>query len=996
MKHIFASVAVLMGFGSAIAASLPETTPVVVNFAEWTKDDFTQNFKVENANGDESQFIFGNKADSYIIWGGNVVYLRYPLQSQANDWVITTKPVRLEAGKNYKLIVRASTYASDPEIVGAYIGTQPNASAMTQQVIAPTSIKTKFDNPTELTGTVSVSATGNYYIGVNNTNPKGDGYYCAIHGFNLSDDNDIAEPAKPEIPVVVADKSGKPQVSVRVKAPEFDVLGHRLSEVTSINLYRDGMPTGYSWTSCTPGELTAEYIDTDLTEGMHIYMADVETPQGKSPVSDMAAVYVGINAPSAPVAAAIKPGKKDGEVVISWTPSELDKDNFIQNGTVTYTVMDITDGTEKKVAENLEATTLTHQAVPADAAQKMVKFRVYAVTAGGTSATGTETPVIPAGKAFDAPVADSFANGEGSISYLTETVSGNAAFKINNRTPEYRGEAAGALEFKGNGVARITTGYINIPANGLLTMHVHGLKPGNTDEIAISALVDTEETPVATLSIHDCPWSLAQADLAALAGKKVRLVIEGRGGQQGHFVIDDLKIAARDDVNVAIESIEAPVNVKPSKSYDVTVNVVNLGTSKPDHASVYLYQDGVKVGQLFPRFSTGERQECKFVSFIPVATGDTSVLSAEIKCDGDADNSNNVSAELQQTVDYPKLPAVADLTATEMSDGSVALSWTKPSLDGIELETVVEDFESYPALSEQLPGWNLVDQDGLNRSAVTFNGSHTLPGITGEKGGFFVLDATGLDENLAAHSGSKALCSIATADLTARNEWLITPELDGSEQTISFWIFLPQFTGTCQLEYYESTTGNNPGDFTSISRGYIPSGMWRNIKVMVNEDTRYMAIRIVSDAYTDVLIDDISYRPSAAASGLEISGYNIYCDNNLLNTADLVSEESYIDTPSTAGAHKYYVSCVSNKGEESRISNIVEVGSDGIETIGTAAASIEVRGRSIAALAPGQPIAIANVDGRIVCRAYDSVVAPVAPGIYVVTAGQTTAKLIVR
>lgn len=979
MKQFYASLLGLLASGSLMAASLPSAPPVIVDFTQWDQASFSQYFKVDNVNGDEQmyQFIVGNTG-AWPTWPTTNVRLRTPTNmtyTAADDWLLTNTPIRLEAGKEYTVKVTTSAYnANDPETVGVYLGTAASAASMSITVVGPTKVATAFNTPIELKANVTVPTTGDYYLGIQNTSSRTSGFWSVIHGFEISSDDNVAAPAKPAAPVLVADKDGKTEVKISTLVPELDVLGHKLPEITSLELYRDRAPLGYSWTNCTPGQMTAEFVDNasrGLTEGIHLYQVKAYNSAGESVMSDVATVYVGINVPGMPQNATLVPGSKDGEVKISWEAPTYDADNYIQNGALTYSLYSLDGTAETLVADNLSALTYTHQAVDAQAAQKLVGYRVYASSAAGKSAKGADTPVIPAGKTLEAPYADSFANGEGAAVY--EIINNGGKFELINRYYDAQDDDNGLLAYTGAAAsdkAEIRSAYINVPANGLLSFYYSGNQAGNSSSLTVTVDAGEGFAPVATLPLAGGSWELAMVDLKAYAGKRVRFGFAASGSEPA--LIDNLKLAARAAVDVAVVSLTAPASVKTSVDNTVSVKVASLGTTRPANAVVTLLQDGVAVGTATPDFSAGDVATVNFTLNVHVSVGEAVTLTAEATAEGDADESNNASNPVEIEVILPQLPSVSDLKA-EGTDASVTLTWSKPSFEGVQLESVVEDFESYAHLSEAPGLWTLLDEDGVERASATYAGGHIFNGITGEKGGFFVLDTNGLHESLTAASGSNVLCSVAPAGSAERDEWIISPELDGSEQTIVLSFCAPMLEGgTVRVELCESSTGTAPADFTMLQRNYVPGNSWRSVRFIVNEETTHFAIHCVSDTYADVLIDDITYRPSAAASGLEMVGYNVYCDNQRLNS-ELLTAETFVHENVPAGEHKYYVTCVTNGGIESPISNVALYGMAGIESIALDTQAVEVY----------------TLQGIRVTGA-------ITPGIYIVRKGGVASKILVK
>ena len=104
----------------------------------------------------------------------------------------------------------------------------------------------------------------------------------------------------------------------------------------------------------------------------------------------------------------------------------------------------------------------------------------------------------------------------------------------------------------------------------------------------------------------------------------------------------------------------------------------------------------------------------------------------------------------------------------------------------------------------------------------------------------------------------------------------------------------------------------------------------------------------------------------------------------------------------TIGAHKYFVTAIFSDGSESAPSNIEDFEYSGIEAIDTlngvsiTASAGEINVKASADTA----VSVYAVDGRIIfsgsCMASGDLSVKVASGVYVVRAGKTVAKVLVK
>ena len=158
------------------------------------------------------------------------------------------------------------------------------------------------------------------------------------------------------------------------------------------------------------------------------------------------------------------------------------------------------------------------------------------------------------------------------------------------------------------------------------------------------------------------------------------------------------------------------------------------------------------------------------------------------------------------------------------------------------------------------------------------------------------------------------------------------------------------------------------------------------------EGAKHFAIRCISRDQYILYIDDVTYRP--AKSGLELVGYNVYRNGQLLNTTPLTAT-TYTDN-APAGTHTYTVTVVYNEGESIHSNEYVNV----ITAIsGTAAGATTVkagRGCITVCCADSQKVSIAGVGGRTVYTGSGPATIALPEGLYIVKAGTATVKAYVK
>ena len=212
-----------------------------------------------------------------------------------------------------------------------------------------------------------------------------------------------------------------------------------------------------------------------------------------------------------------------------------------------------------------------------------------------------------------------------------------------------------------------------------------------------------------------------------------------------------------------------------------------------------------------------------------------------------------------------------------------------------------------------------------------------------------------------------AQCPVASyTEAPASDDWLISPELSGVAQTISFYGMQAStidqgsstFYGFESFDIMVSYTDNNIESFQKIDEGKISSDNWEKFSFDLPEGAKYFAIRHKSVDVFALFIDDVAY----ITGGAEIASYNVYVDEVLYQNVT----DTSIDLDIPVGDHKVSVTIVYANGVESAPVS-VNTTITAIETI----------------LAKGKPVDIYTLDGVLV-RSQATSAEGLKAGIYVV------------
>jgi hypothetical protein len=215
-------------------------------------------------------------------------------------------------------------------------------------------------------------------------------------------------------------------------------------------------------------------------------------------------------------------------------------------------------------------------------------------------------------------------------------------------------------------------------------------------------------------------------------------------------------------------------------------------------------------------------------------------------------------------------------------------------------------------------------------------------------------DIEGLNANFPAHSGDQYLWSFCPADeqagTPAADHWLISPELSGDAQTISFYarVITAQY-GAETFEILASSTDNAPESFTIVgTTRSLESTEWTEVTADLPAGTRYFAIRHTSTDIFGMFIDDVTFAANGEAPAP--TSFNIYYNGEKIANVEGDKTSYTIAADKVAlGEQTFAVSAVYANGTESRpVTATITV--TGIEQIA----------------ADGQVVDVYAVDGKLV------------------------------
>lgn len=959
---------------------------------------------VASPNGNAWMYYPQNRAAIY--------WLDYDAIAPADAWLITPT-LALEADKVYRLDFDSRGFASETtyQTLTASVGDAATQEGMKREFFRMEGEVAKVS--TSYHG-FFVADEGDNRVGFHLTNTGRD--HCQIDNIIVSEYGPSTIPAAPEI---VSTATVDRKSVITVKAPSTDTRGRAITGLTAISLYRIGSTRAIKVIeNPVPGE-DVVFDDPEAVFGLNHYYVTATNADGQGletnvDVNTRASLPVSVENVEA------RTLNSNRDVKITWNypagypaadGSTLDPEE------ITYDIYRADGVARVPVARDIRATEYTHTSVMElfpGVRQARVTYYVVPVTSGGQA---PETGVaVSVGDAYDLPVAES--------NFYEMQTSPWVSTPVTAWQPGERGYIGntGVNPYVGYTLMRTgADGTWLSPRFNLTSRHDPKMTfmlycgqqgAGSRVEIGVVRDVDGVEQPVEMLpQTYDCAadedgWRMMTVDLAGYSDCG-RASIVFRSWQNGQFpvLVDDIRI---DGTKLAydprVASLEGPVNCVRGRKNIYVANLRNNGTNDITGATVRFYAGDEEIGSAtadIPAEGTATA-EFGFEPELDGADNERLEIRATLQAEAGGESFSSEVARIVTLV-VPNVPYVTDLAgAYDANTGSVKLTWGEAK-QYPRAFPVKDDFESYEDWSiDNIGDWKLVDADG----ATTIGGiQNSQTGMTyawpnvGLPQAYIVFNPgrAYVTDLCRAYSGEK--CLVAFVSSASKNDdWLISPQLLGAEQTISFQarILNPYFTNE-SYEVLYSTSGNNPEDFVSLRKGTVRSSEWSRLEFKLPDGARYFAIRCTSAGQFGLMLDDIEYIP--AQETVTLYGYKLYRNGNVLS--DEIGETEYSDSDVTEGeTHEYRVSAIYDDGESILSAPVnVNVVPDGIEGVADGEVRVSARGMRIVVDSAGSmPVVICDAEGRMLFRIVSTGhdVFDVCGGVYIVTVGNKSYKLLVK
>lgn len=978
-------------------------------------EDKFKELTVVDANNDGKTWTYSDDYEAAIY--------SYSQENAGDDWLISPA-VNMKKNSAYKFSFDAvNTYPT--ERVAASVGKAATAEAMTDEVIAPTDITYNPRRHT-LSGTFRAKEDGLHYFGVHAVSDA-DCNTLFVDNMNISEVPATAPDVVSELNVVPGE-NGATSATVSFKAPTTALDGNKLTGNLKVNISRDGNVVT-TLQNIAPGE-ACSYKDEGMDSGSHKYAVAAINANGEEGLDVSTKVFVGEDEPGAVRnLKAVEDSEKEGLIHVTWDAPAGKNGGYINPENLTYYISvgtsseDISLGNVNKYDEQLTT----------NGKQVYTGYSVYAVNNTGGGRENWKTCTAIAGPALKAPMIESFPKSTmKSGPWITNVTNGEigeaycycmSESTVAKPQDEDGGMQSFGAEATGKAV-RSESPKVDISGMEHPVLNFWVYLNGDGDQMNVSIQKNYGDfINVKSISSDEASkgWHRYSIDLSPYKDSKyIRVGFEGKAvkNTDAFLAYDNVAIVENTAHDLMATDLTVEESVKAGSETPVEFSFRNNASTavKGGDYNIVLYKNDKEVAR-----KAGVDIDADMVKTVTIKNTATvfdtehTKYHATVEYANDEIPANNTSDKKQIKVVLPDYPTPTDLTAASIWNG-VQLNWTAPELNDRKPKATVESFEDYNAFVISGYGnWTTYDADKQNTIQITL--SEIFGPLKYDNAGkpmafqVFNSEKAGIPyESWDAHTGDQMLVSFSCASTDGgttkaqNDDWLISPELNGEAQTISFYAkagmggsALPE-----QFEVLYSTTSKAINNFQKLGSTVDVNNAksWDEYKFDLPEGAKYFAIRCVSNNKFALLIDDISFvEAGSKPEDLELQGYNVYRDGVKMN-ADLISREMFVDKIAQLSTkYSYAVTALYDKGE-SLPSNIAEITYfTGVKELDAANVKVTTEsGAIVIAGAEGKLASVFSANGSRVAerRASSTEHVNVAPGMYIVRVAGNSYKVVVK
>lgn len=940
----------------------------------------------------------------------------------ADDWLILPS-LKFETGNVYAITFKYYAYYGYGSKFRVVVGSQNNVDAMDFEVLDKETVSSFADRP-GITETVYFAPReGDKFIGFHHISETME--HLSI------DDIHVERFCSAEIPARVDDlkaaKAGPSDVLLSFNLPTLNAGRGELQGPLTVKVYKNrGEEPVLTLTDKKPGEKIT-WTDADVLSAVHTYRVVASNSVGDGYESEVS-IDMRKGTP-APVAGVVATLVNNNQIVLQWPEStdETDADgNRIDVENIRYLVYKPVPDDEGNVEYRLIARDLDvcyfidsdPRAGLGDGPQ-YVMYYVAPINADDEGyATASNSILLSDSKTL--PYEESWPDQTMENGLWFRAYPHNATWYI-----RYKGYDPMVDAFDGSGVASCETDRDQPFGSGAILSPRLNLSVVDDPVLTFYMYQGTEYEDGVQLAVgvdwgdgaqHLIPGAVYNAKADESGWKQIQVPLTGYTSHQsvsiaffGYTVPDNTihidKVSVTGTAHnkeLALTGVNTPALTRTGVPVTIDVDLANMGSVASGATSLEMKNgDKVLATQNVDGIKPGESAKIK-LSYTPADddAGKVVLLDFNLKNSESYDTNpenNTLSAytEVKQSNSF----RVSKLDG-QIAGSRINLQWNVP--DEAEFpETFVDDVENYRSFAiDNVGSWTMHDADqGYNYLMADGTGGTFEWENCREKQAFIVFDTKEFANSLDAvpTSGNKYFAAWPAAT-TSNDDWLISPQLPGNAQLISFYARSLK-AGTDAIEVCVSENGTEPESFRVIS-GSAPISIaaeWRLYHFALPEGTRHFAIRYVGKDGEGIMIDDIMYFGNPVVAP---DGYNIYRNGIKINT-ELIKSLSFTDTNiEPYSAYRYHVAPVYNGVEMEKSDELLlETSAIGIIDSDNNAAIVKPVAGGVEVIgAEGRLVNVYSIDSKLVASvtATERQHIDLAPGIYIVNIGRMNVKVAVR
>ena len=829
----------------------------------------------------------------------------------ADDWAVMP-PVHLKANRFYRLSFDLNGYFIGTEKVSAWMGDDKTAAAMTTQLL-PTQV-VDYTDQRNMSCLVKSDTEGNRFFGFHAESDADQGV-LELDNIRVEEIGVFEAPDTVTNFTVEPGNYGATLAQITFKAPVHDFLGQEITEIDRIEVYRGDQLTQLI-EHPEPGS-EHSFKETKLPTGNVTWTVYTYNSFGCG-IPAQRTVWIGTDIPTEPTNLQLTMNGTTAR--LTWTaPTTGVHGGYVRASQLTYNIEDMNFYIK---ADHRSGTTYSENR---GAKQEFLSYRVSAQSTAGGGNYATSNTVI-SGLAYQLPFHESFSDASTSQLWSQQNSGGQIGLTSSISADNDRGAAL--FKPDGNGdVGMVTSGKIDMSKaqHPILEFYYYAV-PGQATTLTVAAVPDGDAENLQALKTINYTqlqgsegWRKVTVGLDNQTSSKhilLSFIGQATGARHGDIAFDAITVREQDDVDLAVEVVRAPSVVEAGNTAKTTVKVYNNGRLAATDYQVRLCKNGKlieeKNGLLL---QSGATVNYTFDIPTTVVDQEENTIEASVVVNGDANAGNDVcSATI--VLDMPLFPVPTALEGTEI-DGDLNIAWTAPDLSPRNI-MASESFERYqPFIIDGMGAWTLLDEDNLPTLAMqTGDGSTIMYEHVGDPMAFQVFNAEKLGlENVAAlqsHSGSQMLINMLEANSAKADDWLISSELPGSEQTVSFWVKSMNSQSLENFTVMASATDAQPSSFKPIEASATQAPIeWTQVTAPLPAGTKYFAIRVNNKQKFMLQLDDVEYARYNTAD-LKLIGYNVYWAGEKQNEEPLKSTSYQV---TWLGDTDYLVTAVYEQGE---------------------------------------------------------------------------------